>query len=161
MRLLRLALVFLGFALYAFASSDTPKKLDTPVVVPPHSPSQLIHRFDYARFGLEFMSNDYVEQALKGRAHKRIGRIDPNMLVAPNGDNTCYKMRKYLVQPKVQTFSNGVVPIGPATEPTAGDWQILGETNCTYANKVYPKRIEKLKPLQPNVGTQSTVFKPE
>ena len=190
MRLTKLALVFLVLALCSLGlAQSATNQTAAPVVVPPHTPMQLLQRMEYPWTHLEngppFPWHSLRMVRLPDRTlvyslpvEDLSARLRPPRLqlgssfqydskmnifpqVASSGPNTCFKLRKYLVQPKVQTFSNGVVPVGPGPEPTTGDWQIAGETDCTYANKVQPKSVDKLKPPKPNVGIQSTVFKPE
>ena len=174
MRLLTLSLVFLIVtAACCFASPGAPVNPDTPatVQVPQHPLPELSNRIADAWYakGVLRMPNGAVfyppppgafRQYLESRKNRRLDP-DPKMNLAPQlaalPGAPCYKLRKFIVQPKEQTWSSGVTPLGLA--PVAGDWKIVGETDCTPAQKVWPKSADGEKPTQPDVGFHSTVLR--
>lgn len=155
MRLFKLSLVFLVVLVCIPAQSQTANAADDQAVtVPRHSPNQLYHRFDYARRELSDIGNGDLDLALRtfaaipSRSRIRPGISRGSALEA----NTCYKLRKYIFQPKEQVEKNGARPAGDAME-------MVGETDCTYANKVWPKSVDGPKPPPPQPGVHSTVLR--
>lgn len=155
MRLLKLSLVFLVVLVCISAQAQTANDSDQQaVIVPRHSPNQLYHRFDNTRPQLSDIGNGDLEFALRGfaaipsRSRIRLGIVRVPELQA----NTCYKLRKYIFQPKEQVEKNGARPAGDAME-------MVGETDCTYANKVWPKSAHGPKPPQSQFGVHSTVLR--
>jgi hypothetical protein len=153
MRLLKLSLLLLSVVLCSLVHAQTvPAKQDAPIVVPSHSPNQLIHRFDFARFSASFLGNDAFEERLRSVAQFK---VDPGIRLKTQSRfdaNTCFKLRKYVFEPKEQAKSNGMRPLGD-------EMQFVGETDCTYANKVWPKSADGPNPPRPTVGVQSTVLR--
>jgi hypothetical protein len=174
MRLLKLSLVFLvATAVCGFASQVMPASPDTPaaVLVPPHPLAELSNRVAdswFARGTLRLPNgavfygpdSDAYRRYVESKRNRRIDP-DPKMNLAPRlaalPGAPCYKLRKFIVQPKEETWSNGVTPLGLA--PVAGDWKIVGETDCTPSQKVWPKSAEGEKPPLPDVGFHSTVLR--
>ena len=163
MRLYKLSLLFVLALVCISAPAQTATDPgDQAVTVPRHTPNQLYHRFDYARSReLSDVSNGDMELVLrKFAAIPSRSRIRPGIAIAQGSElpgNTCYKLRKYILQPKQQTLSKGVTPLGAA--PVAGDWQIVGETDCTPSRKVWPKSVDGQKPPQSQFGVHSTVLR--
>ena len=175
MRLTKLALVFLVMALIPLGfAQDASKPADAPVVVPPHSPVQLLQQMEYPwtrlvdgppfpwhalrMIRLPDRTLAYSLPVEVARRQSRSFQFDSKMNIFPqvasSAPNTCFKLKKYIFQPPHQTEMNGIRPLGD-------EMQMVGQTDCTYANRVQPKSVDKLKPPKPNVGVQSTVFKPE
>jgi hypothetical protein len=155
MRLLKLSLLLSSVVLCSLVQAQTvPAKQDAPIVVPSHSPDQLLHRFDFARFSASFLSNGAFAERFRLTASKQF-KVDPGIRLNAKSSmdaNTCFKLRKYIFQPKEQAKSNGMRPLGD-------EMQFVGETDCTYASKVWPKSADGSNPPRPTVGVQSTVLR--
>ena len=79
--------------------------------------------------------------------------IDPEFALNSRStvdSNTCFKLRKYVFQPREQAKTNGMRPLGD-------EMQFAGETDCTYANKVWPKSADGVNPQGSQFGLQSAV----
>ena len=148
MRLLKLSLLVLIACCTLAQPQPSPAQSDTAVSIPPHSTSQLSERINHARW-MTFLSASVARS--KEQATGRF-KVDPYIAAAiPGGaSNTCFKLRKYIFQPKEQTEKNGMRPLGD-------EMQFAGETDCTYANKVWPKSADGVKPPRPQFGLQSAV----
>lgn len=72
---------------------------------------------------------------------REITRFDRGIRLPLNGNPVCMKLRKYIFH-----RSDG----GDAMQP-------IGETDCTYTSKVWPKSADDGKPLRPQFGLQSAV----
>lgn len=156
MRLLKLSLLLL--ALCVVAQPQGAPAQGGAVSVPPHSPNDLFSSVHSAGSPLPLLGRgiDGLLQIQFGEPMTRKQfKIDPginlNARSSVNG-NTCFKLRKYIFQPKEQTKNDGMRPLGD-------EMQMVGETDCTYANKVWPKSAEGEKPPQPDVGFHSTVLR--
>jgi len=180
MRLTKLALVSLLIALCSLGlAQNASKPTDAPVVVPPHTPTQLMSELSYPWTHLNAFTNPppvpfpwysmswirlpdrtlaYAGSGVQVTPRPKQPSVDRGINIFPQiasaAPNTCFKLRKYVFEPPQQTQMNGVRPLG-------NQMQMVGQTDCTYASRVSPKSVDKLQPPKPNVEVQSTVFKPE
>jgi hypothetical protein len=130
--LLKLALIFLVSA--ACGAQTAP--LEPNRTLPHHSPNQLLQRYWIAAQG-----HPYYRQFDRNR-----------VMIANVPGNTCFKLRKYIFEPVEPTAKNGMLPLGDTMVQ-------VGETDCTYANKVWPKSADRMNPPPSQFGVQSTVLR--
>ena len=130
MRLLKLSLVFLGAAALcaSLAAQSAPATLATGGQLQIAPAPPALTPFNYAQNG-------------PGR------RLGPDRGIylqglADDRNPVCMKLRKYIFH-----RSDG----GEAMAP-------VGETDCTYSSKVWPKSADGVKP-KPDVGMYSTVLR--
>ncbi len=130
MRLLKLSLVFLGAALWATAlvAQTAPVTPQSATQVQIASAPQIASPFSYAQDG----------QTRPIQPDRHIN-ILPKLMADRNP--VCMKLRKYIFH-----RSDG----GDAMQP-------VGETDCTYTSKVWPKSAEDGKPVRPQFGVYSAV----
>ena len=157
MRFLKLSLLLIACCTLAQAqTASTPN--DAAISVPPHSTSQLFERVDHAR-SLAFLSaaveraKEAAVERSKGLMARKPSKVDPGIQLNARSTvdaSTCFKLRKYIFQPNDQTEKNGMRPLGD-------EMQFVGETDCTYANKVWPKSADGANPPRPQFGVQSAV----
>ena len=157
MRLVKLSLLLLACCTFAQAQT-TPAPADATVSVPPHSTAQLAERVDHARSlaslaaAVERGKQRAIELINQPKTRKQFN-VDPDIALNSRStvdSNTCFKLRKYIFQPREQIEKNGMRPLGD-------EMQFAGETDCTYANKVWPKSADGPNPPRPQFGLQSAV----
>lgn len=150
MRLVKLSLLLLACCMFAQAQT-APAQSETSTVVPSHSPNDLMSRLGGWKSPFPVLRPN-AKNLPSIDTTKRF-RVDPDMALNSRtavDSNTCFKLRKYVFQPKAQNEKNGMRPLGD-------EMQFAGETDCTYANKVWPKSADGAAPPRPQFGLQSAV----
>lgn len=134
MRLLKLSLVFLGASLcvapMAAQTAPATPKPDGNIQIAPSPQAQ--SPFNYAQKAPAVPRRFELDRGIN---------LLPRLMTDKSG--VCMKLRKYIFH-----RSDG----GDAMQP-------VGETDCTYAGKLWPKSVENGKPLRPQVGVYSTVLR--